>query len=384
MSRVVVVGASIGGVTLAQGLRELGFQGEIVLVEAEHGLPYQRPPLSKSVLLGESATRADLLDEAALLDLGIRLRSGERALGLDPRGRIVHLERGDLAYDHLVIATGAAPVLPEALRPLADDGAHVLRTRRDAVGLAEALDRTTHLLVLGAGVLGSEIASAATSRGVPTTLLARPEQGLGPLRGELAAPLLPLHRAHGVDVRTEPAEISSTPRGWNAAVGHEELGAETLAIAVGARPSIGWLAPALPVGPDGLRCDATGRVAPGVWAVGDVADVAGHRYDVSRSTQAAAVSQARVVAGEIVGIPTARAMPYFWADIHGTRVQAAGRVPPSAEVVTVERDDDGGRVAFAVVEDDVVVGAAAWGSFRGFRRARAMLGAVLQSEEVMR
>lgn len=362
----------------------MGFVGEIVLVEAEHGIPYQRPPLSKSVLLGDDPGCADLLDAAALLDLDVQLRDGERAVGLDTRSRIVHLEHGELAYDHVVVATGATPTLPERLASLVDGGAHVLRTRRDAIGLAEALGHAGRLLVVGGGVLGSEIASAATSRGIPTTLLARLQQRLGPLRGPLAAPLLRLHRVHGVDVRTETARISRVASGWCAAVGDGQVRADTLAIAVGARASAAWLASELPVRPDGVRCDATGRVAPGVWAVGDAADPAGSRYDVSHSTQAAAVSQARVVAGAIAGVPTAPAAPYFWADIHGTRVQAAGQVPPSAEVVAIDRDDDGEPVAFAVVEHDVVVGAAAWGSFAGFRRGRAMLGGRLQREEVLR
>lgn len=385
MTRVVVVGASVAGVTLVQGLRELGFAGEIVLLDAESGRPYQRPPLSKEVLLGTSPERADLVDEAGLESIGVDFRPGDAAEGIDVADRRLLTTRGKLPYDHVVIASGAAPTVPADLRHLVDDGAHLLRTRRDAAALAAVLRSERSLMVIGGGVLGSEICSAAVSAGLRTILLARPTPAIGPLHGVFAAPLIPLHRARGVEVRTEPARVDRSAGGWTADGGDHPALTDAVALAVGVDATAGWLASALPTTVDGVRCDTSGRVAPGVWAVGDVADRAGGRYDVSRRTQSAAIAQAREVARRIVGAPGQRtAVPYFWTDLHGIRVQAAGRIPPSAEAHVVERDDAGTPVAFAAVDRGRCVGAAAWGSARGFRRARAMLGDTTIPQEVSR
>ncbi|MBZ2198903.1 FAD-dependent oxidoreductase [Occultella gossypii] len=386
MSHVVVVGASVGGVTCVQSLRELGFDGDITLLDAEYGPPYQRPPLSKEVLLGGDADDADLLDESALEAIGVEFRPGTPAIGLDVAGRRVRLAHGDLRFDELVLATGGAAAVPAPLTNLIGRGAHVLRTRTDAIALAAALGPDSGLAVLGGGVLGSEIASAAVSRGVPTTLLARPAQTLGPLRGALARPLLPLHRSRGVDVQTDRTRISHGAGRWRIDAGAARLVADVLVVAVGVRAAARWLARSLPVGPDGVRCDWRGRVAPGVWAVGDIADRAGSRHDVSYNTQAAAVVQAREVAGAIAGDPLrVPVVPYFWSDLHGVRVQAAGRIPPDARIEPLDRDDTGAPHVFAVVDDDgTVVGAAAWGSARGFRRARTMLGTALDQEAAAR
>ncbi|WP_420114198.1 NAD(P)/FAD-dependent oxidoreductase [Pseudactinotalea sp.] len=385
MTRVVVIGASVGGVTVAQSLRELGFDGEIVLLEAGVGLPYQRPPLSKAVLLGQDPGTADLIDGPGLMAIGVEFRPGARALGLDLARRRLRLPGEELGFDELVIACGASATVPTHLEHLVAGGAHLLRTREDAVGLSDALEQSRRLIVLGGGVLGSEIASAATARGVPTTLLSRTEQGVGPLRGALSAPLLPLHRAHGVDVRTEVSDVGRVAGGWSAQAREGEVCADTLVLAVGVHATADWLADSLPVGPDGIRCDASGRVAPGVWAIGDAADRAGGRHEVSRRTQAAAVAEASTVAAALVGLPTRpAALPYFWSDIHGVRVQAAGRISPRAVIEVVERSVTGDPVAFVAAEEGVVAGAAAWGSPRAFRSARSLLGTSGVLEEIAR
>lgn len=385
MTRVVVVGASVGGVTLAQSLREYGFGGEIVLLDAGVGTPYQRPPLSKEVLLGGDPAAADLIDASGLAAIGVEFRPGVRALRLDLARRRLRLPTDDLGFDELVLACGASATVPTHLAHLVAGGAHLLRTREDAVGLAGALDQSRRLVVLGGGVLGSEIASASAVRGVPTTLLTRADQGLGPLCGALSAPLLPLHRAHEIDVRTDAAGVGRAACGWSVQVGDDELCADTLVLAVGVHATADWLADSLPVGPGGVRCDASGRVAPGVWAIGDAADRAGGRHEVSRRTQAGAVAEANVVAAAIAGLPPRpAALPYFWSDIHGVRVQAAGRISPHATVAVVDRSETGDPVAFAAVEEGVVAGAAAWGSPRAFRRARSLLGRSDVLEEIAR
>jgi len=159
--RVVVVGASIGGVTAAETLRREGFDGEIVLLGDERHRPYLRPPLSKQILLGEwEPDQASTHTVAQLDELDIDLRTSCAAVALDVAARVVRTSLGDVPYDELVVATGSEPRRPSLL-PMA----RTLRTLDDALALRDGLRSARRVAVVGAGVLGSEIASAARKHG---------------------------------------------------------------------------------------------------------------------------------------------------------------------------------------------------------------------------
>jgi NADPH-dependent 2,4-dienoyl-CoA reductase/sulfur reductase-like enzyme len=206
--RVVVVGASIGGVTAAETLRQEGFDGEIVLIGDERHRPYQRPPLSKQILLGEwEPDQAEIHTALQSAELDIDVRSSCAATGLDVAARIVQTSQGELPYDELIIATGSEPrrhpLLPMAL---------TLRTIDDAMVLRDGLRSARRVGVIGAGVLGSEIASAARKYGADTLLVGRSASlsfgGVGTL---LSSRLTRLHEANGVELALSAEIVGAEP-----------------------------------------------------------------------------------------------------------------------------------------------------------------------------
>jgi NADPH-dependent 2,4-dienoyl-CoA reductase/sulfur reductase-like enzyme len=274
---IVVVGASLAGQRTCSALRRNGYDGPLTVIGEEPHAPYERPPLSKEFLTGRAEPEAPSLPAA---DLRIRWMLGERAIGLDLACRRVELADGPaVPFTGLVIATGSAP------RPW--PGPHpprvaVFRTLDDARLLRDRLRLGAHLLVVGGGFLGSELAAAATAIGVPVTLVeAQPHPlvgVLGPAAGEF---LTDLHRRAGVDVRTGTRVESFTGAG-RVTGAHLSDGswvpADHAVVALGASPRTEWLASSGLRVDDGLVCDQHGRAlrtdgtpARGVVVAGDVA-----------------------------------------------------------------------------------------------------------------
>ncbi|MYX55029.1 FAD-dependent oxidoreductase, partial [Streptomyces sp. SID8382] len=175
--RVVIVGAGMAGVQTAVALREQGWTDEIVLLGAEVHQPYDRPPLSKAVLLGKAEGSTLDVDFAGL---GIGLRLGVEVTGLRTDKRLVETATGQLPYDVLVLATGAEPI------PLPGGegvpGVHLLRTLDDATRLRPVLARQREIAVVGAGWIGAEFATAAREAGCAVTVVEAADR---PLAGAL-------------------------------------------------------------------------------------------------------------------------------------------------------------------------------------------------------
>lgn len=375
--RAVVIGASIAGVTAAESLREAGYDGDVVLADAEVGNPYQRPPLSKEVLAGAPETVAELTSAASLATQGIELRTGTRATNLDTTNRSVTLDDEVVSFTELVLATGAAPVVP--FRQGAEL-VHVLRTRDHAAALRAALLPGARVVVVGGGVLGSEIATAARDRGCAVALVsARPVLGLGPTGTLLGEELASLHRSAGVALHLGRLATGVVADGDAVRLHLADGGtlpADVVVVAAGAAPQTRWLADALPTSSRGVRCGPTGRAAPSVWAAGDCA----HWRPTTGfpGTQTAAIDQGRIVAADIRGLPGPRTLPpYFWADVHGVRVQLVGRVPIAPERRRTHGPDG---TCTLLLEDRTVVGVLGRGAPRTFRTARQALGTVVTHE----
>lgn len=326
VTRVVVVGASAAGLAAVEALRREGYDGTLTLVGAEPHPPYDRPPLSKQLLAGAwEPDRLVLRTPAELSALGLDLRLGTAATGLDPAARVVALSDGDrLPYDALVIATGVRP------RRLPGEGPqHVLRTLEDALALRERLRPGRHLAVVGAGFLGAEAAAVARGLGVEVTLL-EPEPV--PLARTVGAPvgamLAALHREHGVTLRTGVA-VRAVCRGGVRLADGAFVAADEVLTAIGSVPNTDWLAGSgLPVG-DGLECDVYGAAAPGVYGAGDVArvrhPVSGAASRVEHRTHAAesGLAVARNLLRPDAPRPFAP-VPYVWSDQYDVRLQAYG------------------------------------------------------------
>jgi 3-phenylpropionate/trans-cinnamate dioxygenase ferredoxin reductase subunit len=325
-ARVVVVGASIAGVTVAEELRSKGFDGPITLLEAEDAALYSRPPLSKGVLTGRDDASAALLPD--LSHLGVNVLRSTSARGLDLDRKHVELGGDALPFDKLVVATGARALT------LHDLGANddrlpevVLRTLDDAVRLRDLLASARTVLIVGAGVLGMEIASAASSMGLEVTVVGR----AAPMAGSGGAFLSRMVSARalerGVQLITVPEGARLAEREGRPAVGAggQLLEADVVVTAVGCRPNVEWLArTGLSLSP-GLIVDSRCRAFEHIVAAGDVVSVEGARRQPHWST---ALDQARVAAGALLhgdDAPPYQDRPYFWTDQFGLSVKLAGR-----------------------------------------------------------
>lgn len=346
---VVVVGASLAGFRAAQTLRAEGFDGSLVLVGAEPHRPYERPPLSKQVLAGQwDAAKVALGGSEA--DLAIDWRLGSPAASLDPRARLLTLADGSrIHYDGLVIATGArARSLPGTGQL---EGSFTLRTLDDALAIREALAvGSPRVAVVGAGFIGAEVAATARSTGAQVTLVEPLAVPLArALPAAIGALVAELHRDHGVDVRlgVGVAGIEGTARVECVVLSDgSTLDADVVVAGIGVMPNVEWLAGSgLPVS-NGVVCDRSCAVAPGIVAAGDVACWPSARFgELARIEHYDhAVTMGEHAARTLLRAPTAGSeppdpydpVPWFWTDQYDRKLQLAGRVRADDQMVIVD------------------------------------------------
>lgn len=381
---VVVVGASAAGLAAAEGLRHAGYEGPLTLIGGEPHPPYDRPPLSKQLLVGDwLPERLRLRPPEAYEGLDVRLRLGIVAQSLDISSRRVQLADGtEVAYDSLVVATGCeARVLPGS-RSIA--GVHTLRTLEDALSLRAALRSHPHLVVVGGGFVGAEAASAARSLGCEVTLVTG---GGGPLAGAvghvLADMLAEVHLEHGVRLVTRNrvaglVTVGGRATGVRLATGRV-LPADAVLLGVGARPGIRWLAGSgLPL-VDGVACDSRLYAGHGVWAAGDVASwrdaATGERLRTEHRTNA--TEQGLTVARNILAGPASarvfQAVPYVWSDQYDLKVQMYGRPRDGDTTHVVEGSPERRRYTAVHVREGNVVAVHGVNMFRRLSALRALV-----------
>lgn len=381
--RVVVVGASIGGLTTAETLRQEGFAGEIVLLGDEPHLPYTRPPLSKQILMGEwEPADATIRTQDELSDLDIQVRTGCRATGVDVSARTLHTDAGELRFDELVIATGTEPrrhpAAPEAL---------TLRTADDALVLRERLRKAHRVAVIGSGILGSEIASAARKHDAETLLIGRSGTlGFGGVGTLLSAELARLHEDHGVELalRTEITRATTTSQATRLEFsGGQTHDADLVVVMIGGTPQTQWLRASTLDITNGVICDVDGSAAPGVSAVGDVAawtdPATGAHARIEH--QSYAIEQALAVAMRLAhGSTSTPPVPLFWSEIHGARINAYGWFDPHHPLEDITADPEaraiGRRVLASRDTAGTTHGVVGWNATpREFRAGRASVAA---------
>jgi 3-phenylpropionate/trans-cinnamate dioxygenase ferredoxin reductase subunit len=390
-TRVVIVGAAAAGLAVAEAARSTGYGGQLVMVGEEEHRPYDRPPLSKQVLLGEwSAERIALRGDTELGKLGLDLRLGVPASGLDTDTReLVLADDSRIAFDALVVSTGVRarrlPGAPDARN------VHVLRGLDDAVALREQLTPGARLVVIGAGVLGAEVAAVATRLRATVTLVdPLPVPMTRVVGAEVGEFVAGLHREHGVDVRCGVGVRRLRALGEQVEAVELEDGtlvpADVVLVAIGAVPAVDWLrGSAVPLGgrrPEegagGVLCAAGGRAIEGVYAAGDVAawrtpDGDGYLRVEHRLN---ATEQGRAVAKSIVD-PAFRhvpAVPYFWSDQYDVKIQSFGLPGPEDEFVVIDGSLAERRFVGAYLRDGVVTGALGAGMPRRLRAWRARVG----------
>jgi 3-phenylpropionate/trans-cinnamate dioxygenase ferredoxin reductase component len=355
---VVIVGGGLAGAKTAEALRAQEFDGDVTLLAAEPHLPYERPPLSKGYLIGKASfDEAVVHPEDWYRDHRIDLRRGTRAATIDAIGHRVGLADGAaIGYDKLVLATGARP--RRLSLPGADAaGVHYLRTREDSDAIRACLGDGKHLIIIGGGWIGLEVAAAARGACTTVTLLEVAELPLLSVLGpELAQVFADLHQANGVDLRLG-VRIDAITTSHGRAVGARlsdgtTIEADAIVVGVGAAPDL-TLAESAGLDLDhGVLVDASLRSSdPDIYAVGDIANhdhpVFGHRVRVEH--WATALKQPAVAVAALLGQPTAYTeLPYFYSDQYDLGMEYVGHTPNGSYDQVVVRGDLASRefVAF--------------------------------------
>ena len=383
MDQIVVVGASLAGIRACQNLRREGFEGSLTLIGAEKHHPYDRPPLSKTMLATDQAPEELLLmSEDALSALDLTLMLGEPATSLDVGRQVVTVCGDEIRYEGLIIATGAvARKLPKTD---AIEGVHVLRTVDDALAIRERLVPGASVVIVGAGFIGSEVAAAAANRGCHVTVV---EAAIAPLiRGlgiEMGEACGGLHRAHGVELRLGVGVAS--------VIGDDEvkgveltdggtLPADLVVVGIGADPNTEWLMGSGLQIDDGVVCDGTMNTGvPGVFAVGDVAKAPNAWLGPSPvrvEHWTAATEQAMLVAGNLLHPESSRvyeSVPFVWSDQYNDRIQVAGDTDSSEHVEVLIGSVDEQAFVTGYRRDGALAGVMALNSIRPFVQYRRLL-----------
>lgn len=323
---MVIVGAGECGTRAALALRQAGHDGPVILLGAEPHPPYERPPLSKDAILAEVPAPKAVGGSGRLAEAGIDFRPSSTVVGIDRAARRVLLDGGAVAYDRLLLATGARP------RPLAGaDGPNVamLRTLDDALRIRAALGPGRHLAVVGGGFIGLELAASARRLGAEVTVVEALPRLLG--RGvpaEIAAVLHERHLAEGVRFHFAARIAGIGETGVTLADGGL-VPADLVVVGIGAVPNTGLAAAAGLAVDNGIAVDATLATAdPAIVAAGDCCSFphplyGGRRLRLEswRSAQEQGTLAARNMLG--AGEPVS-AVPWFWSDQYDLTLQIAG------------------------------------------------------------
>ena len=363
MNRVVVVGGSIAAVNAVDGLRRHGHQGEISLVSAEDVLPYDRPPLSKDALRDGLEHHNLLIKTAEWYDEhGVELKLATAAVGLDTANKAIALDDGSsLDYDGLVIATGCNP---RPFGPLAGvPNVHEIRTLSDSVALREQLLPGRHLVVIGAGFIGLEVAATARKLGLDVSVVEIAQVPLTRVLGtETGEWFRDYHVAHGVSVQcgVGVGSVDAGDGGTKLTLSDGTvLSADLILVGVGVVPATNWLAGSGIEIDNGIVCDPGLRTnAPDVVAAGDIVRWHNPLFDESMRVEQwlNAVDQGSHAAATLLGNDDPFSpVPYFWSDQFDAKVKFVGRADASDEVHVTRVSDTAMIALFG--RDDLLRGA---------------------------
>lgn len=366
MSQVfVVVGAGMAGAKAAEALRKHGFDGRLVLVGTESELPYERPPLSKGYLRGEStAEDAEILPDSFYTDNEVELRLGTTVSELRLEPREVVLQHGEsIAFDRAVIATGARP------RTLQVDGAQLpevryLRSLEDASAIREHLDRDARLAVIGGGWIGAEVAASARQKGLEVTLVEHAQVPLERVLGEEVGRIYAdVHRDHGVELVTGWGISRFEGTNRLEAVRLEDgtrIEADVAVVGVGVTPRVELAAAAGLDVDNGILVDQHLETsAEGIFAVGDVANAFHPFYKQRLRVEhwANALNQPETAALGMLGRhrPYER-LPYFFSDQYEVGMEYTGYASDWDRVLFRGDVDTCEFIAFWIKDGRVVAG----------------------------
>ncbi|WP_327098174.1 NAD(P)/FAD-dependent oxidoreductase [Nocardia vinacea] len=378
---VVIVGGSIAGLRAAETVVRLAPELSVTVLSDEAHLPYERPPLSK-VALRDPLELDDLIyGSVRELDLhGVDFRLETPALGVDLAARQVRLPTAELRYRALVIATGCGPVIPPVFAALPE--VYPLRSFADARALRAAVaDTSKSVAIVGAGFIGGEFASTLVKEGRAVSLVDMAPKPLGRFGAPVADTYAALHRDAGVELFLGRAvtDVAHIAEGRELVLDDgTRVRADVILVGTGVRPATRWLEDSGLTLDNGILCDSQLRAADGIFAAGDAVRWPNPRFDVVMRVEhwTNAAEQGRIAAMNAVnhirgleGTVCAN-VPYFWSDQHGIRIQFAGYLTGSEELLE-DRDSDGSL--FLYRNGDVVTGVLAFERRSEFVKIRAAM-----------
>jgi 3-phenylpropionate/trans-cinnamate dioxygenase ferredoxin reductase component len=361
----IIVGASLAGAKAAEELRTQGFDGRVLLIGSERERPYERPPLTKNYLRGESEReKAYVHEHGFYAQHQIELETDATVTAIDPAGSRVRLADGrELSYDRLLLATGAEPRrIPIAGAEL--DGIHYLRTLADCDSLRERLGAGGRVVVVGAGWIGSEFAASARQRGLEVTMidpLALPNERIfGP---EIGAFYRDVHRDHGIELVLGDGVEAFEGSGSVARVrtdGGKTIDCDFVVVGIGVAPRVELARDAGIEVDDGIVVDQKLQTSvPSVFAAGDVAHAWHPFYDERIRVEhwSNALNQGPVAARAMLGQEVSYdRIPYFFSDQYDVGMEYSGYAPKWDEVV-FRGDRAGGEfIAFWLRDGRVIAG----------------------------
>lgn len=347
MDRIVVVGGSVAAVNAVDGLRHAGHEGEITFVSAEHLLPYDRPSLSKEALREGHEHHTLLIKEPGWYDENaVDVSIGAAAVGLDAAGKTVFLEGcREVSYDGLIITTGSQTRPLQLLDGVPD--VYEVRSLSDSLTLHEQLQPGRHLVVIGAGFIGLEVAATARDMGLDVSVVEIAPVPLTRVLGsELGHWFRDHHVSHGVDLycgsRIDRVEVA--PGGNKVHLDDGTvLAADLIVAGVGVQPETGWLEGSGVELANGVVCDEALRTtAPDVVAAGDIARWPNQLFGETMRVEQwlNAVEQGTHAASTLLGENEPFApVPYFWSDQFGAKVKFAGHIDGGDHVKITKADE---------------------------------------------
>lgn len=382
INRIVILGAGQAGVQVAIGLRQGGFNGEVVLVGKETHVPYQRPPLSKQILKKEwAAERCQLRHLDFYEQHQIQLLQGMSARSLDAeKQQIVLSDESSWAYSSLAICTGA--VLNRLAVPGAElAGVYYLRDLDEALELGAQLREGARLAVIGAGYIGMEVAASARSLGCEVTVIeAQDEIMKRSAVPAIASYLREFHDQQGVRILLGSGvkQIHGDGRARSVELANGEMIAvDGVMIGVGVRPEIAWLANSAVQTNRGVRVDGHCRSnIENIYAAGDVAELEHpllEGWQVLESVQNA-VSQGNLVAANILGgEQTYTETPWFWSEQYDQRLQMAG-IPRAGDTLIRREHPATGGFSYFALQGEIVHGVQSINAARDYMVGRQLIG----------
>ena len=383
---LLVVGAGLAGLSAVRAARQGGFDGPITVVGAEIHRPYDRPPLSKDYLLG-TVGAGDIGLEGSTEDLAVDWRLGTAATSFDASARELALaDATTVGADAVVLATGSTA---RRLPGIVGDNVLTLRTLDDADRLRSLFTPGASVAIIGAGLIGSELASVAVALGCSVTLVSNEANPLARLYGdELGAVFLDWHREHGAEFVLCSSVAGSSVGGAVRELivqtpdGERRWPVDVVVVAVGGAPDVAWLNGSGLELADGVVCDQRGLTSvPGVGAVGDCASWWDPRLGTHHRAQhwTDALERPATLVSALLGVPVSRArpyLPYFWSDQYGRRIQLAG-YPGLADRIALDGavGDLPGGISAVYYRDEQPVAILSVGRPREFTRWRKQLTA---------